>query len=128
MTASHSLIGAWSLVFAHHINDETGDKTNYLGDEPQGYLIFQAGRSFAFLRLPPNQGAPAGFLAYSGPCKVTPETFITSIDMASRNDWVGTQQTRLYKLAGDELDVTTAPMRGPSGALMHYRLMWKRKD
>ena len=47
-------------------------------------------------------------LAYSGMYRLEGDKFITKVDVAWNEGWVGTEQTRFFKLEGDRLKISSA--------------------
>lgn len=117
-----ALIGTW-LLRSHQVEDQrTGERTEPFGSAPSGVLIILAGGRMSALITP---GRPAGstgeaagaapLVAYSGHYRVpSPGTFVTTVDVASIAQWVGTEQERSYTVAGDRLELSTAPARIPA--------------
>jgi len=145
--SSEQLLGRWSFAAMSVVNVDTGAETPAFDHAPHGYLIFHPDRMFAFIKMGPWRGAPprtesaagegaqppptppprSSIMAYSGPWVITDDFFTTTVDMASIDAWVGTEQKRFFKLDGDRLEITTVPQQRPSGGpLMHGRLIWQR--
>ena len=69
-------------------------------------------------------------IAYSGRYRLEPPNrFVTTVDVAWLQPWVGTEQARTYKLDGDLLDIVSAPTRVPltGNALVAGVLSWERE-
>ena len=109
-----ALIGTW-LLRSHRVADSaTGEATEPFGSAPGGVLIVAADGRMSVLITPsavPATAAPL-LIAYSGHWRVpTPGRFVTTVDVASIPSWVGTEQARGYAVAGDRLELSTAPAR-----------------
>ena len=128
------MIGTWKLI-SHDIEFQaTGQKEPAYGDSPTGYAIFTAeGRAMFVLT---GDGRKAGqtvedranllgsLTAYTGTYRIEGDKWITSVDVAWDPEWVGTEQTRFFKLDGDRLHVTsiwrTMPNRGTTRRLLVF--------
>ena len=78
----------------------------------------------AAVMTPKDQSAPiteadkaAAFqnlVAYSGEYRLDPpDRFVTTVDVAWFQPWIGTAQARTYRISGDMLDIVSAPARSP---------------
>lgn len=111
------LEGVWKLV-SHEVEIQaTGQKEYLLGKNPTGYAIFTAeGRAMFVLtgegRKPAKTVAERAELmnslvAYTGTYRIDEDKWITRVEVAWNPEWVGTEQTRFFKLNGDRLQVFT---------------------
>jgi ribosomal protein L31 len=129
------LTGRWNLVgFKRQFSDD-GEVVDVMGPEPRGVLsvspdgyvsvLITAGERTA--DSPPDR-LFATLMAYSGPCTVDAQRFVTQVELAWHPSWVGTQQARNYALAGDELRITTDEQTHPAypGRLGRGILVWRR--
>lgn len=69
-------------------------------------------------------------MAYSGPCHVQgDDCFTTDVDVAWHPSWLGTKQTRYFKIEGDMLSIITPPGQHPKypGRTVRGVLTWKRE-
>jgi hypothetical protein len=53
-------------------------------------------------------------IAYTGRYRVEKDKFITTVDLAWNEAWVGTEQVRFWRVDGDKLGIITAPMPNPN--------------
>jgi len=137
---SDRLYGAWKLVSLVIEDAETKQKKPLLGEHPKGYLILlPSGRMSAIVtaegRTTPRNDAEraAAFqsiFAYSGKFRLEGDKFITKVDAAWNEAWVGTDQIRTYKLAGDKLDIVsmTQPNVNFGNRMMTAILSWEREN
>ncbi len=118
------LTGVWMLRSFYLEDTETGERTEPFGPHPTGTLILNAGGRMAALITPSERTSPANeaeqamafqkLIAYSGRYRLeSPDRFVTSVDVAWFQPWVGTDQSRTYTLDGDRLDIVSAPTRLP---------------
>lgn len=69
-------------------------------------------------------------MAYSGRYRVQgDDCFITDVDVAWHPSWLGTEQTRYFKIERDTLWIITAPQRHPKypGRTVRGVLTWRRE-
>jgi hypothetical protein len=114
-TDSDKVVGIWELVSLEIEVQETGQIEPPMGERPTGYAMFtQQGRAFFILtgelREPPtNDEQRAALLntlvAYTGTYRVEGDKWITKVEVAWNPEWVGSEQTRFFKLDGDCLKV-----------------------
>jgi len=117
------LHGCWRLVSFETELQESKERTQPWGADPNGYLIFGAdGRMMVLItakaREPGNTDEKLATLfrtamAYTGRYRIDGDRFITKIDSSWNEAWNGTEQERFYKLDGDTLHVSTAWMPNP---------------
>jgi len=98
---------------------DTKEKIYLYGQRPNGYLILlPSGRMTGIVtgesRRPPTTpedalAAMRSMLAYSGVYRFEDGKFITRVDIAWNESWVGTEQVRLYRFDGDVLHIESAP-------------------
>jgi hypothetical protein len=109
--------GVWKLVSYEVEVQATGEKTNPMGKNPSGYVIFTPeGRAmFVFTgesRKPAKTDSErasllSSLIAYTGTYRIEGDKWITKIEVAWNPEWVGTEQTRSFKVIGDRLQVLT---------------------
>ncbi len=118
------VIGIWILRSFHLEDMETGQRIDPFGANPRGVLIIHPGGRMAAVMTPKDQSAPiteadkaAAFqnlVAYSGEYRLDPpDRFVTTVDVAWFQPWIGTAQARTYRISGDTLDIVSAPARSP---------------
>ncbi|HIH2751126.1 lipocalin-like domain-containing protein [Burkholderia aenigmatica] len=117
------LHGCWRLVSFDAELQDSKERTQPWGADPNGYLIFSPdGRMMVLVtakaRKPGNtdENLVALFrtvMAYTGRYRIDDDRFITTIDSSWNEAWNGTEQERFYKLDGDALEVSTAWMPNP---------------
>ncbi len=119
VSADDNLTGVWKLQSWVMEDVESKETKAVFGERPNGYLILApAGRMMGLLtaqgRKAPQTEAErdAAFrsmLAYSGQYRVDGDKFITKVDVAWNEAWVGTEQARVYKVEGTKLQVLSPP-------------------
>jgi hypothetical protein len=114
---SASVTGIWKLVSFEAEIQTTGQKEPVMGKNPTGYVIFAPeGRAFFILtgegRKPPKTVQDRAdllnsLISYTGMYRLEGDKWITKVDVAWSPDFVGTEQTRFYKVEGNRLNVLT---------------------
>ncbi len=109
--------GVWQLLTYLVEVKESGETFPPMGDKPTGYVIFTPeGRLSFTLSAEGRQPATtdqerAGLLnsviAYTGSYRLEGDRWITQVDVAWNPEWVGTEQTRYFRVEADHLTVTT---------------------
>ena len=117
MLQSSPVQGVWSLVSYVVEVKETGESFAPMGDKPTGYVIFTAeGRLSFTLSAQGRQPATTAeersdllksMIAYTGSYRLEGDRWITRVDVAWNPSWVGTEQTRFYRVEADQLIVST---------------------
>ena len=117
------LHGCWRLVSFDTELQDSGERTQPWGADPNGYLIFGAdGRMMVLVtakaREPGNTDEKLvtlfrTLMAYTGRYRLEGNRFIVKVDSSWNEAWNGTEQERFYKLDGDALEVMTNWMANP---------------
>lgn len=117
------LHGSWRLVSFETELQESKERMQPWGTDPNGSLVFSAdGRMMVLLtarvREPGNTDEKLVALfrtvmAYTGRYRIEADRFITKVDACWHEAWNGTEQERFYTLDGDTLEVRTAWMPNP---------------
>ena len=118
------VIGIWKLV-SHEIEIQaTGQKEPAYGRSPTGYAIFTAEGRVMFVltgegRKPAQTIQDRATLldtltAYTGRYRIEGDKWITTVDVSWNPEWLGTEQTRFFKIDGDRLHVTSTWRTLPS--------------
>ena len=139
---SGSVVGTWRLKL-WETRDPDGRVGYPLGPDALGYLIYTPGghMSAAMMRTgrpafagddllggtPEEQAAAAaGYVAYCGRYEVRDGTAVHHVELSRFPNWVGSEQVRFAEVAGDELTITTRPLR--IGGETVNRLIWERAE
>ena len=119
------LFGAWKIKTLYTEN-RAGERKETYGARPNGYGILTREKRLIVIITAPDRKAPntdadrsAAFLsmvAYSGPYRVEEGRFITRVDVAWNEAWIGTEQVRFVKLEGDTMTLTSAWQPDPNTA------------
>ncbi|HXX54427.1 MAG TPA: lipocalin-like domain-containing protein [Thermodesulfovibrionales bacterium] len=109
--------GVWKLISYEIEVQSTGQKEFPMGKSPTGYVIF-TGEGRAFFILTGEGRKPAktvqdraellgNLISYTGTYRIEGDKWITKVEVAWNPEWIGTEQTRSFKLDGDRLQVLT---------------------
>ena len=132
------LVGVWKLQSYEVEFQDTDERQMPFGSDPNGFIIFtQEGRMMALLnakdrKAPQTESDQAAafrnMFAYSGLYRVEGNRWITKVDTAWNESWIGTDQIRFYKLDGDTLTVTSNWRPYPlfNGRVARGLLTWTR--
>lgn len=109
--------GLWKLVSYEVEVQATGAKEPVMGAHPTGYAYFTPeGRVFFLLtgegRQPAKDAAGKAALldtmvSYTGRVSLAGDQWTARLDTAWNPEWVGTEQTRTFRIEGDRLSVLT---------------------
>ncbi len=109
--------GTWKLVSYDVEVHATGDKFPPMGKSPTGYVIFTPEARVWFVLTGDGRKAAKTaeekaelldtLVAYTGRYRVEGDKWITSVEVAWNPAWVGTEQSRSFKVEGNRLSVLT---------------------
>lgn len=143
--ADKSVVGTWRLLSWVSEDSETGKISNVFGEKPNGYLIYTPGGRMTVnlsadgrktlsgdrFSTPAEERALAFStnVAYSGTYDITPEGIMHHVEVATFQNWVGTDQFRYVVVEGDTMNVKTPPIKGPpDGKTKVMTLILKRLE
>ncbi|MBX9848117.1 MAG: lipocalin-like domain-containing protein [Rhodocyclaceae bacterium] len=113
------MVGTWKLVSYVIEAQESGKILKVMGEQPTGYVAFlPTGRVFFMLTAEGREPDPAHtaenhahlldtMVAYTGRYRTEGDKWITKVEVAWNPEWVGTEQSRFFKLDGNSLQVLT---------------------
>ena len=136
------VVGTWRLK-RWETRAADGRVSYPLGPDAIGYLIYTAcgHMSVAMMRAERPSFADAdllggkteerataasGYVAYSGRYEVRGGAVVHRVEVSLFPNWVGTEQLRFAAVTGDELTITTRPLR--IGGETINRLIWERAE
>jgi hypothetical protein len=143
IAADKSVVGTWKLQSWVAEDAESGKISNVFGERPNGYLIYTAGGRMTVnisadgrkplsgdrFTTPADERAQAfsTAIAYSGTYDITSEGIMHHVEVATFQNWVGTDQFRYVEVTGDTMNVKTPPIKGPpDGKTKVMSLVFKR--
>jgi hypothetical protein len=111
------IVGTWRLVSFEREYQATGEREYPMGKTPTGYILFlPEGRMAVVItgegrKVPTTDQDRAGLfnslVAYTGGYIVDGDKWITTVDVSANPGWVGTEQTRTFRISGDRLQEIT---------------------
>jgi len=136
---AQSVVGSWTLVSS--VIEQGGNRVEPFGPHPRGALIFDADGRYAAMILRPglpklasdNRAAAtpeeakaivAGSIGHFGSYLVsdTNKTITFRIETSTHPNWDGTEQKRVFTVAGDELKYTgSSAVVGGSSVTLTWR-------
>jgi hypothetical protein len=112
------LVGNWRLVSFEREYQSAGEREYPMGKAPTGYILFLPEGRMAVLITAEGRKAPATeqdraglfntLVAYTGAYRVEGDKWITTVDVSANPAWVGTDQTRSFRITGNRLQEVTA--------------------
>ncbi len=112
-----ALLGTWALISYEVEAQATGQKGPVMGDKPTGYAAFLPnGRVFFILTGEARKPAKSDkeraellstLVSYAGTYRIEGDKWTTKVEVAWNPEWVGTEQTRTFKVEGQRLQVLT---------------------
>jgi hypothetical protein len=133
------IVGTWKLVSVVYEDQESKQQTPVYGEHPKGYQIATPdGRWLALVtaegRTVPQTDADRAkalrtMIAYAGRYRVDGGKVVTKVEVAWNEAWVGGEQTRFIRFAGDDLlHIESPPMPHPNlaGKVVRVIVTWQR--
>jgi hypothetical protein len=137
-----SVVGTWKLVSVSSTTDKDETNKAALGQHPSGLLTYTAdGRMMAIisddgrkpLSIPDRVAAPAEeraqaystFMAYAGRYTFTCDKVVHHVEVASLQNWVNTDQTRMITFRDNHLIVRNTPQLR-NGVTVNLESVWER--
>ena len=130
------VVGSWRLVSFEREYQGTGEREYPMGRTPTGYIHFLPDGRMAVLITGEGRKAPAtdqdraslfnSLVAYTGPYRVDGDKWITTVDVSANPTWVGTEQTRSFRVSGDRLEELTAWAARPDNRVARAILTYER--
>jgi hypothetical protein len=131
--------GIWKLVSYEVETQATGEREPVLGKNPSGNIIFTPEKRMMVVLTGEGRKAATtdqdradlfkSMVAYTGMYRVEGDKWITKVDVSGNPAWVGTEQTRFFKLDGDRLQENTQVMQWgarPEKGMVRFILTWER--
>jgi Lipocalin-like domain len=134
------LVGSWKLLSWVMEDDVTKEQKPLYGEHPHGFAIFTPTNRGMFVltgegrvkspQTDTERGAALrSMVAYTGKIRIEGSKFITTVDTAWNETWVGTEQLRNFRIEGDRLYIVAMSQPQPNfdNRLMHGVLMFERE-
>jgi Lipocalin-like domain len=130
------LIGNWRLISFEREYQVGGEREFPMGKTPAGYILFLPEGRMAVVITAEGRKAPAtdqdraglfnSLVAYTGPYRVEGDKWITTVDVSANPAWVGTEQTRSFRVTGDRLQEITAWAARPDNRMARAVITYER--
>jgi hypothetical protein len=133
------IIGTWSLVSVVYEDVASKERTPVYGEYPRGVQIATPeGRWLALMtaegRAIPKTDADRAqalksMIAYTGRYRIDNGQVITKVEAAWNEAWVGGEQVRNIRFAGDRLYIESPPMPHPNinDKTVRVIVVWQRE-
>lgn len=140
-SSPNPLIGTWKLVSATREAIPSGEKTDILGPNPIGYISYAPDGRMMVLIVRSNRTAPRdsvatepegaalfrSMIAYGGTYSLRGDRVVHDVDISWNESWTKSQQTRVLKLEGKRLTLTTSASKDPVDGIYSTRtLLWEK--
>ena len=134
------IVGTWSLVSVVYEDVASRERTPIYGEHPKGIQIATPeGRWLALMtaegRAIPQTDADRAqalksMIAYTGRYRVENGQVITKVEAAWNEAWVGGEQVRNIRFAGDRLFIESPPMPHPNinDKTVRVIVVWQREE
>jgi hypothetical protein len=130
------LVGNWRLVSFEREYQSAGEREYPMGKAPTGYILFLPEGRMAVLITAEGRKAPATeqdraglfntLVAYTGAYRVEGDKWITTVDVSANPAWVGTDQTRSFRITGTRLQEVTAWAARPDDRIARAVITYER--
>jgi hypothetical protein len=130
------LVGNWRLVSFEREYQATGEREYPMGKTPTGYIVFLTEGRMAVVITGEGRKAPTtdqdlaglynSLVAYTGSYRVDGDKWMTTVDVSANPAWVGTDQTRTFRITGDRLQEITAWAARPDNRMARAVITYER--
>ena len=130
------IVGMWRLVSFEREYQATGEREYPMGKTPTGYILFLPEGRMAVVITGEGRKAPTtdqdraglfnSLVAYTGMYRVDGDKWITTVDVSANPAWVGTEQTRSFRVTDDRLQEMTAWAARPDKGMARGVLTYER--
>lgn len=130
------LVGNWRLVSFEREYQTTGEREYPMGKTPTGYILFHPAGSMAVVITAEGRKAATtdldrvglfnSLVAYTGPYRVDGDKWITTVEVSANPAWVGTEQSRTFRITGDQLQEITAWAARPDSRMARAVITYER--
>jgi hypothetical protein len=133
------VVGTWRLVSFEREYQAGGEREYPMGKAPTGYILFLPEGRMAVIITGEGRTAPTtdqdravlynSLVAYTGRYRVDGDKWITTLDVSANPAWVGTEQTRSFKIDGNRLQESTALMQfaaQPEKGMVRYVITYEK--
>jgi Lipocalin-like domain len=135
------LIGTWKLVSVINHDIASGQKSDYFGPHPAGFINYGPDGRMIVINARSNRQRPKGpsptpqealdlfrsVLAYAGTYTIEGNEVTHHVDCSWNESWTGTHQTRTARFEDDRVHLSTKPTPDPVDGRLSVRTMtWEK--
>jgi hypothetical protein len=130
------IVGNWRLVSFEREFQGTAEREYPMGKAPTGYILFLPQGRMAVVITGEGRKAPStdqdrvglfnSLVAYTGGYRVDGDKWITQVEVSANPAWVGTEQTRTFRVTGDRLFEITAWVARPDNRMARAVITYER--
>jgi Lipocalin-like domain len=128
--------GTWRLVSFEREYRAVVEREFPMGKSPTGYIVFLPEGRMAVVITGDGRKAPTtdqdraelynSLVAYTGKYRVDGDKWITTVDVSANPAWVGTEQTRTFRVTGDRLQEMTVWFTRPDNRMARAVITYER--
>ena len=134
------IVGTWSLVSVVYEDVASRERTPIYGEHPKGIQIATSEGRWLALMTAEGRSIPQtdtdraqalkSMIAYTGRYRVENGQVITKVEAAWNEAWVGGEQVRNIRFAGDRLFIESPPMPHPNinDKTVRVIVVWQREE
>ena len=134
-----NIVGTWKLVSVHYEDQASKERTPVYGEHPRGIQIATAEGRWLALMTAEGRAIPItdadraqalkSMIAYTGRYRVENGQVITKVEAAWNEAWVGGEQVRNIRFAGERLYIESPPMPHPNinDKMVRVIVVWQRE-
>jgi hypothetical protein len=130
------IVGTWRLVSFEREYQAGGEREYPMGKAPTGYILFLPEGRMTVVITGEGRTAPTtdqdraglynSLVAYTGRYRVDGDKWITTLDVSANPAWVGTEQTRSFRIDGNRLQEMTAWVARPDNRMARAVITYER--
>ncbi len=137
------LYGTWQLVSFTSEVVGTGERVDYFGKAPHGFLTYGRDGRMSAIIVSDNRPKPTDLakltdqeraelfktvIAYGGTFKVEGSRVVHNVDISWNENWTGTAQVRNWRIEGRRLIISLDPQIGVEGRQSTAVLTWEKVE
>jgi hypothetical protein len=138
-----SIYGTWQLVSFTSEVVGTGERVDYFGKAPHGFLTYGRDGRMSAIIVSDNRPKPTDLakltdqeraelfktvIAYGGTFKVEGSRVVHNVDISWNENWTGTAQVRNWRIEGRRLIISLDPQIGVEGRQSTAVLTWEKVE
>ena len=130
------LVGTWRLASFEREYQASSEREYPMGKSPTGYILFLPEGRMAVVITGEGRKAPASdqdranlynsVVAYTGGYSVDGDKWITKVEVSANPAWVGTEQSRTFRVTRERLQELTPWFDRPDGRKARAIISYER--